>query len=106
MPTTTNPFTAARRELIAALARIDDPALDVFPQPGQFRDVADHVAAIAAACDEWLTKVGAEIAANASTSIDTRCFANAFTAAIDGNAGFEIERAAEAAAADALECVA
>jgi hypothetical protein len=100
-----NPFEIVRRRLVAELAKIDVPSLDVSPTPDQFQAVKDHLHDVAEIADRWLKNIGEEIRVNATTRIDAAQFDGAFADAIDGFAAFEIERAAEALADDMAEAV-
>lgn len=91
-----NPFETARLALIKRLLEMKAPvALPVFPTPGHFEGVAEHIRAAAAIFDEWLAAVGHEVRDNATVSIDAGDFEGAAAAAID-NATFACQNAAEA----------
>ncbi len=90
-----NPFEIARRKLIAELARLPVPVVDVTPQPDQLHDVAEHVRAVAKAADGWLRVVGLEVKSNALSRVDMSQFEGQFETAVDGWSIFEIEKCAE-----------
>ena len=90
-----NPFEIAKRKLIAQLARLPVPRIDVTPEPEQLHDVADHLRAVAQAGDEWLRLVGLEVKSNATVRVNMDLFDGQFERAVDGWAVFECERVAE-----------
>src|SRR5216684_2478892 len=91
-----NPFEAARLKLIASLLAMKAPAAyPSFPVPSDHAGVADHLREAAIIFDEWLATVGHQIRDNASNDVDERVFEGAFTGAIEGNATWEVEKAAE-----------
>jgi hypothetical protein len=91
-----NPFEIARRRLISALARMPVPqALGSFPVPSDFEAIRKHVLEAASICDDWLGSIGHQVSDNATCNLDLRSFDAAFTGAVDGNATYEIEKAAE-----------
>jgi hypothetical protein len=92
-----NPFEAARLTLIRQLLAMKAPkAYSAFPSPADHEGIADHIREAAAIFDAWLAAIGFQIADNATTQIDMRSFEGAFTGAIEGNATYECERAAQA----------
>jgi hypothetical protein len=90
-----NPFEIAKQRLMAHIARLPVPVIDVTPAPEQLHDVADHVRAVAQAADEWLLLVGLEVKSNALSRVDLSQFQEQFESAVDGLSIFEIEKAAE-----------
>jgi len=94
-----NPFEILRRDLVAALAAMPVPgAYGPFPSADQHEAIRDHIRYVARLADRWLAKVGLEVQSNSTAgATDMRCFTETFTGAIDGNATFECDRAAEAA---------
>jgi hypothetical protein len=97
-----NPFEVMHRDLIATLADLALPAIDVTPRPGQFEAVGDYVRAVTIAADRWLKSVGLEVAANSTLRIDRTLFDGAFTAAVDDPLG-AIDRTAEDISEDVRE---
>lgn len=92
-----NPFEAARQALIKSLTELKVPgAIPVFPHPSCFAVAADHVREASRLFDEWLSAIGHEIADNSVCHVDHKQFRSAYTDAVDGNALYECERAAEA----------
>jgi hypothetical protein len=94
-----NPFEIAKRALIASLARVPVPKIDVTPDPEQFEDVKDFILAFAGHADVFMQAVGAEVKRHVY-AVDLRWFADPFTCAIDGDATFELTRAREICAED------
>lgn len=90
-----NPFEIAKRELIAKIARLQAPVVDVTPQPDQLHDVAEHVRAVAQAADGWLRLIGLEVKSNATVRVNMDLFNGQFENAVDGWAIFECERVGE-----------
>lgn len=90
-----NPFEIAKRQLIAQIARLQAPVVDVTPQPEQLHDVAEHLRAVAQAADGWLRLVGLEVKSNATVKVNMDLFSGQFENAVDGWAVFEVERVAE-----------
>lgn len=93
-----NPFDSAKRALIAQLARLPVPHIDVTPGPEQLEAVADFVRSLAAYADVCMRAIGKEVASNSITRVDQRDFESPFTDAVEGFATATIERAAEALA--------
>lgn len=94
---TTNPFEQAKAKLIERLALVVCPkAYRVFPSPADHLNVAQHMRDVAEVIDDWFSFIGDEIAENAVTKVDRRCFEAVVTCAIDGNATYCAEREAEA----------
>ena len=92
-----NPFEAARLSLIERLSAVKAcAAIGSYPTPSDFLEVVRHVREVAACFDDWLETVGFQVAENAVNKVDMRVFDDAFSAAIEGNATFEIEECAEA----------
>jgi hypothetical protein len=96
VPAQSNPFEAMRLALIKRLLELKAPkAYPSFPSPGHHEGVAQHIRDAALIFDEWLAAVGFQVSDNATCNIDMRVFEDTFTAAIEGNATFEVDRAAE-----------
>jgi len=95
-----NAIATVHREAVQALARLYVPRLDVSPSPDQFRDLADFLTRWARIADRVLKIVGEEAVANSSERIDARVFEDRFFGGIDGDATFELERAAAAVEAE------
>ena len=92
-----NPFEVARLALIKKLLAIKAPAgLPSFPQPCDFDAAKNHLIEAAGLFDEWAAAIGDHLADNTSASFDRRSFEQPFTYAIDGNASYAFEQAAEA----------
>ncbi len=99
-----NPFEVARRALITALVEIPVPgAITHFPLADEFEAVRDHIRDASQLFDAWLADIGHQIKANAPARVDMSQFDGAFTAAIDGNATYECDQAAELVREDARE---
>jgi hypothetical protein len=95
--TSNNPFEAARCTLIKALARMPVPAaIGSFPAPNDFIAISDHLYGAAEIFDAWLRDVGHQVSDNASAAVDLTLFDDAFVGAVDGNATFACEQAADA----------
>jgi hypothetical protein len=71
------------------------PHIHINPQPEEFEDVADFIKRVAAIADRWLLSVGTEVRSSAIGTVDMRQFTDVFVSAIEGNATFELDRAAE-----------
>jgi hypothetical protein len=96
-----NPFETARLALIKKLLAVKAPAsFSVFPVPGEFTSVVDHLREAAGIFDEWLAAIGHEITDNSSSRVDMGLFRSAFTDAVDGNAMWEVEKQGEQLVAD------
>ena len=92
-----NPFEVARSHLIRRILELQVPnAVRTFPSPAEFKAVADHVRQAAAIFDEWLAAIGHEVRDNASIEIDADVFDGAFVGAVDGNATYACDNAADA----------
>ena len=102
--TSNNPFERARATLIAALSRMPVPQpIGSFPIAGDFEAIGDHLREAAAIFDGWLRDIGHQVSDNASAPLDLTQFDDAFTGAIDGNATYVCEQAAELLRQDVLE---
>ena len=95
-----NAIATAHREAIQVLSRLYVPYISSTPSPDQFRDVADFLVHWAQVADRVLKIVGEEAASNTSETIDASVFEDRFFGAIDGDATFELERAAAAVEAE------
>lgn len=97
IPPTAHPLAKAHFALVQELARINVPHYSDDPTPDQHEDVADYLLRIAQAMDRHLAEVGREAQANATgVKFDASCFTGAFVGAIEGNATYELDRAADA----------
>lgn len=95
VPISAHPLAKAHFALVQELARLNVPHYSTTATPEQHEDVADYLLRIAQAMDRHLKEVGQEVQSNCTVNIDLRgCFEHAFVAALDGNATFEIDRAA------------
>lgn len=95
-PRSSNPFEAARLQLIKQLLGIKAPgAYPNYPTPGHHEGVASHLRQAAEIFDEWLAAIGAEVRDNATTTVSAGLFAGSFTAAIDGNETWACESEAQ-----------
>ena len=101
-----NPFQQAKLALIAKIARLPVPRIDVTPMPEQFEAAVDFVAGFANAGDEFMQAVGAEIRTNSITGCDLSLFERPFTDAVEGFALHEIAEIAEATRSEYAEAVA
>jgi hypothetical protein len=95
-----NAIATVHREAVQALARLYVPRLDASPSPDQFRDLADFLTRWARIADRVLKIVGEEATSNSTERIDESVFADRFFGGIDGDATFELERAAQAVEAE------
>lgn len=95
MTVSDNPLARHHAALVGELARFVVPRIHVNPLPEEFEDVADYLLRVSRACDRWLKSIGEEINRNATISIDMDVFTEQFVAAVDGNATFQCDRAAE-----------
>lgn len=99
-----NPFEIARRRLVRALAAMPVPRpIGSYPIAGDFEAIRDHLREAAAIFDGWLGDIGHQVGDNASGPLDLTQFTDAFSDAIDGNATFVCEQAAELLRQDVLE---
>lgn len=99
-----NPFEGARRTLIRALAAMPVPAaIGSFPVPSDFTAIGDHLREAAALFDAWLGDIGHQVSDNAPGPLDLAQFTDVFLGAIDGNATYVCEQAAEMLRQDVLE---
>lgn len=94
-PRSSNPFEAARLQLVKQLLGLKAPAgYPCAPSPDDHLSIAGHLREAAEIFDTWLAAVGAEVRDNASTSIDKGLFAGSFVGAIDGNETWVCEQEA------------
>lgn len=91
-----NPLALAHRALVQELVRVAVPSIDTVPDADQFEDVADYIVKVAEIADRWLRMVGEEVRSNASEGVDLKDFTDQFKGAVEGNATFHLDRAAEA----------
>jgi hypothetical protein len=89
------PIAAAHAAMIDELSRLRCPSLSVTPSVDEFGAVADYVVALARIADRCLKVVGEEVERNSVHSVDLSVFDGAFLGAVDGNATYEIDTAAE-----------
>ena len=89
-----NPIATVHREAVQALARLYVPHISVSPSADQFRNVADFLVHWARISDRVLKIVGEVAKSNTCETLDMRVFKDQFFAALDGEAGFELERCA------------
>lgn len=92
----THPLAKAQAVMVGELARLAAPRLHVNPLPEEFEDVADYLLRGARIIDAWIKEVGLEVRSAAVTNIDMGPFTEQVVGALQGNAMFEIDRAAEA----------
>jgi hypothetical protein len=100
-PTTTPPAPSAPLKhalaaMLGALARLTAPVIPAQNEPRHFDAVAGHMIAVAEIVDDYMTAIGDHVAEHATVKIDLSQFAAPLLATIEGNAIYEIERAAEA----------
>jgi hypothetical protein len=96
-----NPFDVFHAEAIKALSELKVPgALASYPMPREFLAVRDYMQGFASIMDELLANVGHQVKHTASHNVDIKLFEGAFASAIDGNATYECEAAAQQALAD------
>jgi hypothetical protein len=94
-----NPFAVAKERLIATIAAMPAPgALVAKPEPGDFyainkwmRDLTKN------AFDQWIADVGHQLKHAASYKVDMSQFEDVFSDAIEGNATWEVDQAADLA---------
>jgi hypothetical protein len=97
VPINAHPLAKAHFALVQELARLHVPHYGMHPTPDQHEDVADYLVRIAQAMDRHLKEVGRDVQDNApGVKLDGKCFDGAFLGAIQGNATFEVDRAANA----------
>jgi hypothetical protein len=97
-PIRTDAMARIHRALVEAMNRLDVPQLPTQPEPEDFEAVADYIQRVTLIFDvTWLQDIGAEVASNALCRIDQSMFCGQFVGAIDGNATFELDSAAQAA---------
>lgn len=70
--------------------------LTIEPHPGDYEDVADHIMDVARIMDRWLLDVGYVVKEHSHCNIDMKQFTDVFRGAVEGNATYELTRAAEA----------
>jgi hypothetical protein len=97
-PTSHNPLARAHFAMMRELARMAVPSIGLDDDPEDFEAVADYVRRVTDLFDvTWLQAVGEEVKSNALCHIDMAMFSGQFVGAIDGNATFECQCAADAA---------
>lgn len=105
-PTSNNPFDIARSTLIGALLRLRVPRpIGRYPTAGDFESIRDHIREAAALYDAWLADIGHQVRDNAVGPLDMTVFDRAFSGAIDGEAMYVCEIAAQQVRDDVLEMV-
>lgn len=102
----TEQLAIAKIKLLVALEQTKVPKMPLVPIPSDFRDLNEHLFAVAAAVDEWLYAVGWVVKENATCRIDLGMFTNVFRDAIEGNSTHQVDRAAEVLAEDMHESAA
>ena len=101
---TNNPFDVARSTLISALLRLRVPRpIGRYPTAGDFEAIRDHIREAAELYDAWLADIGHQVRDNAVGPLDMTVFDAAFSGAVDGEATWICEQAAEQVRADVLE---
>jgi hypothetical protein len=96
-PTSTNPISVAHFAMIKELARMQPAKISVSGAPEDFEDVADYIVRLAATFDRLLLAVGESVKENALCQVDLNDFTGVVADAIQGNATFDIDQAAQAA---------
>ena len=96
-PTSTNPISVAHFAMIKEMARMQPAKIGVSASPEDFEDVADYMVRLAATFDRLLIAVGESVKENALCQIDLKDFTGVVADAIQGNALFNIDQAANAA---------
>jgi len=86
----------AHGELIADIIRYRPPRSVVSAVGDDFRDLANHLTAIAKAFDRYVAVLG-DVARGHDSRIDVQPFARPAWGEIEGNAVFELDQAAERA---------
>lgn len=91
-----NPFEAARLTLIQRLLQIRAPKpIGAFALPSDFLAIRDHIVDAVEAFDDWIESIGFQVQENSPRDIDMRLFEDTFSAAVHGNALFELEELAD-----------
>lgn len=93
--TTPRPIALAHQIMVAKLGTLRPPRIFVNPDPEEFGAVNEYLTDVARIVDECLLAVGKEVKANASVNINLDFFTNVLANELEGNACFEVERAAE-----------
>lgn len=86
----------AHQAMVVTLGNILPPRLHVEPDPAEYEDQADYVMAVMKVWDDWFLTYGHIIREHSHCNIDMRQFTDVFRGAVEGNATFELTRAAEA----------
>jgi hypothetical protein len=94
------PLAVAYSDLVTGFLALRAPRIPVSPDPHHLLNIADHLREIAAIVDRYIEAVGSEIKSNSNVCVDGSLFDRQLFGALDGNALFEIQRAAEAIAED------
>lgn len=89
-----NPFAQFHAALVGELARTVVPKLPINPEPADFEEVADYLIRMAQMFDRCLKAIGDEVDRNSTIALDKKVFDGMFFAAVDGQATFECDRAA------------
>lgn len=93
-------------EMLTKLSMLMPRPIPVFPDPDDFRERIAHMREIALAVDQYILALGRECQENVRGGFDLSLFVAPLTNALDGNAIYEIECAAEELADEmALETV-
>lgn len=86
---------SAFRTFIAGLSRLKaPPAPGMNPTPGFYDSILDHMCEVKALVDNWTSDVGFIVSDNAPMTLDIKLFDRPFSDALEGNALWELERAA------------
>ena len=92
-----NPIYTAAADLLKSLAAMPIPRIPVEPEPGDLQEIGLHLLDFAARVDRYILTVGEELDRNSPPcGFDMSCFTRVLTSAIEGNATFEAEKAAQA----------
>jgi tRNA C32,U32 (ribose-2'-O)-methylase TrmJ len=90
------PIEIAHAAMLAGLARLVVPVIPADNEPAHFAAMAQHMMDVAEVVDDYMTAIGDHVAENATVKIDRSLFAAPLLATIEGNAVYEVDRAAEA----------
>jgi hypothetical protein len=90
-----NPFEIAKRTLIAQLARLPVPQIDVTPQVEQIEGVRTFMEGVAKLTDQLFASVGVELKVNSTTHVDLRLWQGVVSDAIDFDLTHVVTRVAE-----------
>lgn len=94
-PAPPNPLAIAVSDLIKTLLAMPVPRIPIEPDPGDIQDLNIFMSDYTKAFDALHKAVGEQLSANVSSKVDMGCFTDVFRNATDGEARFEVNRAAD-----------